>query len=460
MSNLKYYSLFSLILLGVFILSLPTLTVKPRLWIDEAKSIELARNFLDFGKLNIQVAPKEFTSFPELLQSTGYPVTLPLALVFKLFGYGLVQARIFMLGWMLAALAVVFMVGRRLFGDYSAIFAVLLIATFASFYDSGRTVVGEIPGFVFLLAGIYFWLDRSEYFWIGFWWGLAVVAKPSVYSWIIPTIFLVLLLERVDFLKRISAVAIGMLPAAVGWVLLVLEHPFSKSAWVTIGNFYKDPYGTIGAAEQIIQNLLNAPYSATLIYFGFWFLTLLLGRHWLEDEKLKSLYNFVLIYSLFAFGYYLRSPGWLRYILVAELLILFLLPHTLFTIGKKQKLTTALIISLSLIQLFHLLTGANIYYSDAAIQTSTFLNGQFLDKSIGVLDSLNLAVLLKNNQRFLVVEMAGVPQIGVNPLFRKPLPDIIVSDSENKFLNEGLGIIQSNYQLIKEINGYLVLYTR
>ena len=456
MSSLKYYSAAGIILLGVLVLSFSTLTTKPRLWIDEAKSMELARSFLKFGKLDIETAPGEFTGFPEILQSTGYPATVPLAAFFKLFGYGLVQARIYMLIWMLVALAAIFIVGRKLLGDWLALGAVLLIATFPSFYDSGRTVVGEIPGFVFLLLGIYWWLSKNSYLGTGFWWGLSVVTKPSVYTWIIPAIFLVLLLKKKNFFKRISLVAIGMLPAAIGWVWLVLENPFSKSVWVSVGDFYKNPYGAAGIADQIFTNLLNAPYSTTLIYFGFWFLAVIFGRYWLEDGKLKCFYNFVLIYSIFAFGYYLRSPGWLRYILIAELLILFLLPQVLSVILKKPKLVAGSVLLLSLIQLVHLFAGADIYYSDSGLRASAFLNEQFPDKTIGVIDSLILATLIKTNQRFLVAEMTGLPLIGTNPLLSDPLPEVIVSDQDNKFFKEGLEVIRNEYEPVKELNGYYI----
>src|SRR3989338_2836899 len=97
---MKIFLVFWFILLSVILFSLPNLNTWPRLWIDEAKSIELARNFLNFGKLNIQTAPGEFTDFPEILQTTGYPVTVPLVLFFKIFGYGLAQARIYMLIWL------------------------------------------------------------------------------------------------------------------------------------------------------------------------------------------------------------------------------------------------------------------------------------------------------------------------------------------------------------------------
>ena len=277
MNSLRHYSVFGLILFGVLALSFSTLTTKPQIWVDEAKSIELARNFMDFGKLNIQTAPGEFTGFPEILQSTGYPVTVPLAVFFKIFGYGLVQARIYMLVWMLAALSAVFMLGRRLFGDFSAIFAVLLIASFASFYDSGRTVVGEIPGFVFLLSGLYFWLDRNNYFFSGLFFGLSIVSKPSVFTWIIPTIVLILLFERKDFLKKIFLTGFGMVPAALGWILLVLGNPFIKASWINILNFYRNPYQSVSLSENVISNLSRVLQSTTLIYFGGLWIIFLMG---------------------------------------------------------------------------------------------------------------------------------------------------------------------------------------
>ena len=80
-------ALFLILYCAVFF-SLPALVTKPRLWADEAKTIELAKNFLKFGKLDIETAPGEFSGYQHLLQSTGYPLTVPLAGFFKIFGFG------------------------------------------------------------------------------------------------------------------------------------------------------------------------------------------------------------------------------------------------------------------------------------------------------------------------------------------------------------------------------------
>jgi|SRR3989344_1968002 len=463
----KYFVevLLGIILASVILFSFSTLTTKPRFWIDEAKSIELAKSWQSFGKLDLEVAPGVFSGVPEVLQSTGYSVTIPLAAFFKVFGFGLEQARVYMILWMAAALIAAFFIGRTILGARNSILAILLISTFASFYDSGRTVVGEIPGFLFLLFGLYAWLKKNNYWLAGFWLGLAVVTKPSVYGLIIPAIGLTILLAEgntLNFWKRVGRLALGMLPAAAGWIAATLESPLAIESWSRIANFYENPYDAVSISENVIHNLLNAPFSTTLIYFGFWFLILGSAYYWVREKNQKLLFSFVFWYSIFAFGYYLRSPGWLRYILVAELLILFSLPSAVSIIFERfpKRLVVYLVILLTAIQLIHLFTGAEIFYSDLDIKASKFLNEQFPDESIGVLDSLTLATLLKHNQRFLVAEMVGLPQIGKNPLLAEPLPDIIVSDEDNKFFKEGLGIINNNYLLVKEIGGYYDIYRR
>lgn len=452
--------IFALILLAVSFYSFQILTVKPKIWADEAKSIELARNFLNYGKLDIEVAPGEFSGVSQLLQSTGYPVTVPLAGIFRIFGAGLTQARIYMLGWMIAALTAVFCFTKRFFGEQKALIATLLVATFASFHDSGRTVVGEIPGFVFLLSGLYFWLTE-KYFLSGFWFGLAVVAKPSVFGLILPAIFLIAALERTYFWKKIWKTASGMFPAAVIWFLLVLDNPFVKETWRSILGFYKNPYEAVSLWENIIRNAAAIPFSTTLIYFGGLFILLVFGRFWLENFRLKSLYNFTIVYGVLAFLYYLRSPGWLRYILIGELLILLLIPDFLPAVFKKfgeQYRKTAFFAAgfLVLVQLAHFFMAAQIFYSDTAIKVSGFLNKEFPGKSIGVINSLDISVLLDTEKRFQIAEMAGIPVMGKNPLSREPLPEIIVFAAGEKLSDADKMVLKNKYAVYSGINEYFI----
>src|SRR3989338_4326806 len=213
-SRNAYTIIFICALVFVIVFSVSNLVTKPKLWTDESVSIDIARSFLNYGALSPQIAPDTLYPLPHLIQSTGYPVTVSLAAFFKLFGYGFYQARIFMLLWILVTLSVLFVLGRRLFGGGYSLLALLLCVSFASFYGSGRTVVGEIPGFFFLLAGFYCVFTRQRFFWAGIFWGLAVVAKPSVFGLIIPTVLFTLLLMREDwrvFFKKLGAIAVGMI---------------------------------------------------------------------------------------------------------------------------------------------------------------------------------------------------------------------------------------------------------
>ncbi|MDD5430727.1 MAG: glycosyltransferase family 39 protein [Candidatus Pacebacteria bacterium] len=467
MSNLtsnKYFNfgLIALAIVWVVVYSSITLTTKPRLWVDEAKSIELAESFADYGKLDIQTAPGKFSGIPQLLQSTGYPVTAPLALIFKIFGNSLVAARVFMLAWMIAALIGIYSLGRRIFGEKEAILAVFLTASFASFFDSGRTVVGEIPGFVFLTCGIYCCLLKKNYYLSGLFLGLAVVTKPSVFLAIAPAIFLAFIFEGRGFIGKILKTGIGMIPAAIGWILLVLGNPFVKSSWESILNFFKNPYSSDSVGGNMLSNFLGFFHSTTLIYFGILFLVVITARFFLNDQKLKSIYNFAIIYGALAFVYYLRSPGWLRYIVVAELLILFLLPEALRIIADKipkiggcaVRLVATGAVFLIAVQTFHLFTAAQIYTSDTAIKTADYLNEKFSGKSIGVMNSLGVSILLDADKKYQIVEMAGIPVIGENPLSANPLPEVIVSVIGDKFLEQGRPVLEKKYRLTDNFDGY------
>ncbi|MDO8664324.1 MAG: glycosyltransferase family 39 protein [Candidatus Liptonbacteria bacterium] len=454
----------------VIVFSFSTLVTKPRLWTDEAVSIDIARSFLIYGVLSPQIAPGALYSLPHLIQSTGYPVTVALASVFKIFGYGLYQARTFMLVWMLAVLAALFYVGRKIFDDFSACSALLLIASFASFYGSGRTVVGEIPGFLFLISGLYFLFFRERLLWSGLFLGLAVVTKPSVFGLLIPTLFFATLLEHKsfsEFCRKLFTLALGMIPAALGWIIFVLQNPFNFSTWASLGNFYKNPYSS-SIAENIIHNLYGIFHSTTLIYFIFLAIIIITARFFIRDHRIAFLYDFVIIYGIFAFLYYLRSPGWLRYILIAELLILFLLPNALFTVVTwfRQKFSffklapknfvAICVTALVCVQLVQMFTVADIFYSDGDLRVAKYINNKFPQKSTSFLNALNAAVLAETLKRYNTFTLTGMPLFGTNTLLGKDLPEVIVSHEGDPFLKEGKAVLDSRYVTEGKVAGYSI----
>ncbi|MCR4311438.1 MAG: glycosyltransferase family 39 protein [Candidatus Taylorbacteria bacterium] len=452
----------------LIIFSTVTLTTKPRLWIDEAVSIDIARNFQTEHVLDVKTAPETFSGFRERLQSTGYPVTVPLSYFFKLFGYGLTQARTYMLLWMVGVLFVLLWLGRKWFGERNGVVSFLLVVTFASFYANGRTVVGEIPGLLFLLLGLYFLFSRERPFWAGLFFGFAVVSKLSVFGLLIPVFVVVYLFEWRRFFKVLVPLAVGMLPAGLTWILLNLDNPFLSSTWSNLIHFYQNPYSS-SIATNVVTNVLAIPHSTTFMYFGALFAVVVVAR-FLDGATWKSFYTFVIVYTLFAFVYYLRSPGWLRYMLIAELLILFVTPHALSAVLHRFKSKLPSIVSfqsvaviifsaLIVIQGSQLFLASDLYSGDGAIQASRHINEQFPDSSVGVLNALEVGILLNTSSRYLAMDLTGVPQVGENPLFVTEPPQVIVSHPGQRFLVEGQKVIDERYNIAETVGGY-TLYER
>lgn len=451
--------LFIAVIFFVFLFSVSDLTTRPKLWVDEALTLELAHNFERYGELNVKTSPGLFFEYPYLLQSTGYPLTVPLALIFKIFGYSLTTGRIVMLLLMITALFAVYLFGRKMFDKDKALMSVLLFATFASFYGSGRTAVGEIPGFILLIMSLYFLLIKENYYLNGLFLGLAVAMKPSVFLLALPAMIITIFIGRdsvVGGLKNISRFLFASAMPILIWIFLVVGNPFSNFIWNTLLNFYKNPYQAESISSNFVNNLSNFFNSSTLIYFGGLFLIICYVSHYLKEKKEKLLYLFVTLYSILAFIYYLRSPGWLRYILIAEMLILFILPHAIYTISErfnKQYLAVPVIILLLVVQITHLFTRAEIYFSDSAINGAQYINKTFPLESVGVIDSPELSVLLSTEDKYQTFTLLGLPTIGTDFLAGGHRPGVVIYNSDTKLSENSDNVIKSYYKHLESVNG-------
>jgi len=464
-----------LIILGVLIFSFSTLTTKPRLWTDEGLSIELARDFLLYGKLDVVSSPGVFSDVPFLLQSTGYPMTIMLAVFFKIFGFGLVQARLFALALMIILLILVYWFTKKQFGKTNALLAVFLIATFAPFYGNGRCITGEILGFIFLLFGLNYFLDRRRLWLGGLFLGLAVMTKPSVYLLIIPAVLIVLLIEKRQFFFQAFKLLTGMLPAAFLWIIICLPSFFDTKSWLSIINFYRNPFYPLSTVDNFFANLKFIPQSTTLIYFfilGGLVLWAFFCRQKTE-EKDKRFLHFVIIYSALAFMYFLKSPGWLRYLIAVQFLIFILLPEAIKRLTDlgifsrlhffdSKKIFYIVIFCLIILQAVQLLFWADLFYSTASIDAINFLNQQGSDKTVGLVNSLEISGLILSEKKYQLIDtLLGLPVIGQDFLAFElsRLPELVVSGPDEVTLNRHQDIIVEFYKLIFD-NGRYYVYAR
>jgi len=172
-------------------------TARHALWFDEGVNLSVSANMVRTGTYALSRPGGETDPFPAGV-STGPTVLLPIAAAFKLFGIGLVQGRIVTGTYLLLAVLFFFLVTDWLQGWKSAALACALFLTGAVAnplvrgfpYEPvthARFVLGEVPGFFFLLLGVWLWgraLARLPYphsncllFLAGLSWGLAIQTK-------------------------------------------------------------------------------------------------------------------------------------------------------------------------------------------------------------------------------------------------------------------------------------------
>ena len=239
-------SLLVAILFFVVIFSFSNLTTRPKVWFDEGLNVEIAHNFILFRKLDILTAPDAFSGAPYIVGTNGYPLTIPLGVVFYIFGFGLTQTRIFMLVWIIVALLSIYFVVRRFFGIKNALATTAFVATFAPFYGNGLTALGEVPGFVFLIWGLFFLFEpeQKNYWLTGLFFGLSSVVKPSLYLLLFPSFLIYLFLEeRKEFFKKLFKFGVGAIPPMFLWFILAFPEPFFLKTWQGALWFYRYPFG-------------------------------------------------------------------------------------------------------------------------------------------------------------------------------------------------------------------------
>jgi len=155
-------------------------------WFDEGWTFTTARNWLEHGKYALRLGD-EWVSAKTMTQS--FPVTIPIAISFKVFGVGLISGRLPGILYTIGALAWIFAIATQLYGNrvaWGALLATLLLPPSPELQPLivGRQALGDIPMLFFLLSGYWFLyqaLKQPRNFFMliyaSFFGGLAIVTK-------------------------------------------------------------------------------------------------------------------------------------------------------------------------------------------------------------------------------------------------------------------------------------------
>lgn len=167
----------------VLFLALYNLTDYPTTWFDEGSHLHVPKTLVRFG-VYADYSSEGFRYYGPTV-GVGPTVMLPIAAVFRLFGIGLLQARLVMVLYLLVTVYVFYRLACELGGRQLAWVATALLITSrgVSLLEYGRQVLGEVPGLFFMVAGLALWFaawekaDWRRLGLVGLLLGLAMVTK-------------------------------------------------------------------------------------------------------------------------------------------------------------------------------------------------------------------------------------------------------------------------------------------
>jgi 4-amino-4-deoxy-L-arabinose transferase-like glycosyltransferase len=357
MKPLPYKALLAVALfaLGLFF-SLYRLTESPAVWYDEGFYIQSAANLAEHGSTGLILEPHIVSPSTRFI-TVGYPLIYPLALWFKLFGAGVLQARAFMAIIIMAFLGLAYALSRRLFGEWQAIAVLALLVTFPPLYANGKSVLGEVPGLVFLSISficLAVFLEKRRTGWLasaGFAAGLCVATKPF-FLLILPAMLwgAIVAWRRKEIALRDAGICLAFLLVPI---ILWAGVQFSGDSISGILAFYANPYSIHDLGTIVAKNLKalvtdTGPLYMVLIHI-VWLWSLWKRRR--AGARVSIAETISVAFSVLMILAFLRTEGWYRYLFESQILGLIFLPQALDALAPARWRAAGVPIAVALLSL-------------------------------------------------------------------------------------------------------------
>lgn len=313
------------ILCLILILSLVNLTEFPVTWFDEGSHLHVPKTLVRFG-VYADYSSEGFRYYGPTV-GVGPTVFLPIALVFKLLGVGLLQARIVMAIFLLLLLYFFYRLGVRLLGENYALLAVLLLlgSQSSNVIEYGRQVLGEVPGMLFVLAAIFLWFrewEKPRYLQlllVGLLFGLAMVTKYQYVIIVVPVLAISWVVNLVYYrvIPQKSFIIPGIIAGVV--MLLWMGYQIVYLGPSTISeNLASFRQFTSGAALVFSPSLMRRAFNELVSFktLAGGFLPFIFYSFFLAISRSKNGLQWGVIFILIAtnLGWYVvASISWLRY---------------------------------------------------------------------------------------------------------------------------------------------------
>lgn len=241
----------------------------------------LARTLAENGVYAIRTSTGYQTFGP--VQTVGPTVILPIAIVYRLFGVGLLQGRLVAGAFALFTLIAFYGLVRKILGSATALLAVglLLGSPAARFLLLGRQVIAEVPAMGFMFAGWWSWSKATDkgLKWplaTGLMMGLAAVTKPMYGALITLSLLSVVAMDTVRRARlsiRNYAVPIAMIGAMMagwqGWQLLEFGSEVYLDNLIKLREWSRASTGFhSGSFEDAMRFLIGARSGHLYLFWG------------------------------------------------------------------------------------------------------------------------------------------------------------------------------------------------
>jgi len=327
----------------------------PETWLDEGLIIQSAVGLLHTGKAALPVAPGVYE--PAWYITTGFPVTVPLAGTFAIFGVSLEAARMVMLVFLLCFYAALFLYSRKAIGGMAAWFGFFLLVFFGPIYGDGRNVLGEVPGLLCMLVALLPLmqggeLTRARAILAGVGAGLAFAAKP-IFILFLPALLLAVVFRHKELnLKKIFIFGVlGVLLPVALWVFT----QFDTVALSRVLAVYANPHD-VNVGGALLANVKRFFTELQPLFFlsalFVWIGSYAVRRFRRETIPLTE--EALLFFSVLVLLAYLRTAGYYRYFFPGQVFALLYLPQALTYLarGLHPYLSRAVIVFLCGLMLF------------------------------------------------------------------------------------------------------------
>lgn len=474
--NSKTYIIISLFLLAIF-LSVFKLRESPPMWMDEGIIIQSARSFADIGYPAIPVAPGVYESAGPI--TTSYPVTLPIAISFKMFGVGLMQARFVMVLYLVLFFIASYYLLKKFVSPEKYIYIFALFITFAPIYGHGKNVLGEVPGmfffFVFLIA-MYFY-EKSNYKNIylamatGLFSGLFIVTKP-IFILFIPALVVSYFIKRFWY-NNGSSLNISIRDYIIFFVSMIIPiifwitTQFGGDSLANVLSHYSDPY-KVNLFEVFKQNIYLFYTDFQPLYFLMMFIVWMVAisiRLYKKDFiSFAELLSF--IFSGLVFLAFFRTPGYYRYFFPAQLMcIIYFIPgveiliaRTKIFVSDAKRLVIIMFCLLFLLHAYSLFFTSWVAKSYSSKRTEVseeyFLN--FTDEKVFLYQVPELAIFIKPSSTYQFFNAAPQLPFGLQSLaaLSKEIPDVVIVNSDMFGKNSEMF---KQYKVAEKVGRYSIL---